>query len=139
LFGRVFTLKNMDAQTLEHIDDFFGPFSVDTVSQVMHFARYKLITDRYGFNRFVCGNHLRDRLSFPMLSLHSAANGLADVATRDVLEALIRKEFGGPGPLESITFDEHDLGHQDALMGDERATRPVFGAIAEFFGRPDIP
>ena len=132
LFGRVFNLANMDKDTLEHIDDFFGPFSVDSVSQVMHFARYRLITDRSGFNRFVNPATLAQRLRFPMLSLHAAQNGLADAATRHLMKTVIEPNVGPGGSLDSEQMPGKTLGHQDALIGSKKVTAPVLQRISDF-------
>ena len=136
LFGRVFNLANMDPHTLEHIDDFFGPFSVDTVSQVMHFARYWMVTDRSGFNRFIRPDRLQQRLTFPMLSLHAAQNGLADAATKDLLELVIKPNLGRGGSLDSEALPGAGLGHQDSLIGRRKATEPVLARIAGFLQTP---
>ena len=132
LFGRVFNLANMEPRTLLHIDDFFGPFSVDTVSQVMYFARYWMITDRSGFNRFISPARLQQRLTFPMLSLHARQNGLADAATRDLLDQVIKPNVGPGGSLDCEWLDGDALGHQDALIGKEAASLPVLKRIAAF-------
>jgi hypothetical protein len=136
LFGRVFNLANMENHTLEQIDDFFGPFSVDTVSQVMHFARYWMITDRSGFNRFISPKRLQQRLTFPMLSLHARQNGLADAATRDLLEQVIKPNVGLGGSLDCEFLPGAGLGHQDALIGTRAATEPVLARIARFLQTP---
>ena len=134
LFGRVFSLKNMGEATLDCIDDFFGPFSVETVSQVMYFARYRMITDRCGFNRFVDAKRMRERLTFPMLSLHAADNGLADPATQAMLLDVLMPNLGVGGSLQCAPFA--GLGHQDSLIGTRRATAPVFDAIGRFLQTP---
>lgn len=131
LFGRVFNLGNVSAEVLEHIDDFFGPFNVDTVSQVMHFARHQRITDRHGFSRFATPEHMSERLTFPMLSLHSADNGLADVGTKDALARILAPSLGDGGTLRSEVFRANH-GHQDALIGKTEVTAPVFKAISDF-------
>jgi cholesterol oxidase len=137
LFGRVFNLRHMNAATLEHIDDFFGPFSVDTVSQVMYFVRYWLITDRTGFNRFVDIERMRERLNFPMLSLHSAQNGLADVGTKELLDKLLQKaNLGAQGSHDSVVVGVETLGHQDSLIGTRASVLPVFTRIATFLKEP---
>ncbi|MBC7728500.1 MAG: alpha/beta fold hydrolase [Microbacteriaceae bacterium] len=136
LFGRVFNLANMDPHTLEHIDDFFGPFSVDTVSQVMHFARYWTVTDRSGFNRFISAERLQQRLTFPMLSLHAVQNGLADAATQHLLQRVIKPNLGLGGSLESGAMVGAGLGHQDSLIGSSEATEPVLARIADFLQTP---
>ena len=142
LFGRVFNLANMDADTLNHIDDFFGPFCVDTVSQVMHFARYGKVTDRSGFSRFVDQTRMRQRLTFPMLSLHAPQNGLADVATQALMEAVIKPNTARPGLLRTHRLTPYSptpysltpptLGHQDSLIGNTKVTGPVFDLISTF-------
>ena len=132
LFGRVFNLANMDADTLNHIDDFFGPFCVDTVSQVMHFARYGKVTDRSGFNRFVDQTRMRQRLTFPMLSLHAPQNGLADVATQTLMQTVIAPNTARPDLLTTHRLANLTLGHQDSLIGNRLITGPVFTLIGNF-------
>jgi choline dehydrogenase-like flavoprotein len=132
LFGRVLNLAHTSDATLECIDDFFGPFNVDTVSQVMHFARYRLITDRNGFNRFVDPQRLRERLDFPILSLHAPANGLVDAGSQALLDELLTHHHGPNGSFESRRLTPETLGHQDSLIGDEAATRSALQAIGEF-------
>jgi hypothetical protein len=132
LFGRVFNLEHMSDETLEAIDDFFGPFSVETVSQVINFVRYSLITDRSGFSRFVDPRRMRERLRFPMLSLHSKENGLVDVSTGELLEKVIRPHVGPGGSFDAVVLSDAKLGHQDSLIGTPEATREVFMKIAEF-------
>ncbi len=139
LFGRVFNLAGMDDATLAHLDDFFGPFSLATVSQVMHFARHGQITDRSGFNRFIDSRRLAERLTFPMLSLHAAANGLADPGTAGRLQALLAANLGPGGSLRQLQLPDPGLGHQDSLIGSERATRATRQAIAGFLQEVDGP
>lgn len=81
LYGKTFSLANVSDEVLDCIDDFFGPLNVETVSQVIHFARFKAITNRRGVNRFVIPLRLKKRLTFPMLAIHGEHNGLSDVAT----------------------------------------------------------
>ena len=83
LYARTFSLANMPPAVLEHIDDLFGPLNMETVSQVIHLARCNAVADRQGFNRWATPSRLATQLQFPLLSLHGADNGLADVATLD--------------------------------------------------------
>jgi len=137
LFGRVFNLANMSDETLEAIDDFFGPFSVETVSQVVNFVRYSLITDRNGFNRFVDVKRMRERLNFPMLSLHSKENGLVDVCTGELLSKVFaRGNLGRNGSFVAVTLEGSKLGHQDSLIGNRDATAQAFAEIAAFLNQP---
>jgi choline dehydrogenase-like flavoprotein len=91
LYGRTFRLKNMDNRTLEHIDDFFGPLSVETVSQVLHFAAVNCVTDTRGINRYVTPERVKERLRFPMMSIHGEKNGLADPATMAIMRNMLEK------------------------------------------------
>ncbi len=136
LFGRVFNLAHMSDATLACIDDFFGPFSVETVSQVMYFARYRMITDSHGCNRFVEPARLQERLTFPMLSLHSKSNGLADWGTKLMFDQVLKPNLGVGGTLESKILSDDSLGHQDALIGKRTSTREMFDEIGKFLQRP---
>ena len=81
LYARTFTLNNLSSEVLDKIDDFFGPLSVETVSQVIHFAMCHTVTNRKGINRYVGYNRLKERFTFPLMSIHAEDNGLVDVAT----------------------------------------------------------
>ncbi|MCP3446154.1 alpha/beta fold hydrolase [Bradyrhizobium sp. CCGUVB14] len=81
LYGRTFSLKNLSTTVLDRLDDFFGPISIETVSQVIHFAGYNTVTDKRGVNRYVTPQRIAERLTFPMMSIHGDKNGLVDVAT----------------------------------------------------------
>ncbi len=93
LYGRTFALKNLSKKVLDHLDDFFGPISVETVSQVIHFAGYNVVTDQSGINCYVTPRRIADQLTFPMMSIHGEDNGLVDVATL----ALMRNTLEGAG------------------------------------------
>lgn len=85
LYAKTFSLMNLSDEVLVHIDDFFGPLSVQTVSQVIHFARPHVVTDRTGFNQYLVPKRVKDRFTFPILSIHGEDNGLSDVATLTVM------------------------------------------------------
>ena len=123
LYGRVFKLANMPEAVLEHLNDFFGPLNIQTVSQVIHFTRNHCITDRTGFNCYV--DPLRiSTLKFPMLSLHGSENGLADPRTLKLLESVfLNNKFS------AVPIDGH--GHQDCLLGRD-AKAKVFVEISNF-------
>ena len=91
LYGRTFRLKNMRGRTLEHIDDFFGPLSVQTVSQVLHFADINCVADTRGINRYVTPERVKERLRFPMMSIHGQKNGLVDPATMAIMRNMLKK------------------------------------------------
>ena len=99
LYARTFNLANMSAQVLDHIDDFFGPLSIDTVSQVIHFARSDTVTSKTGFNRYVTPFKLQNRFTFPVLYLHGRDNGLTDPMTLDLMrKAFDAAQIVNPGP-----------------------------------------
>jgi hypothetical protein len=163
LYANTFKLANMPAGVLAQIDDFFGPLSVETVSQVIHFARMKTVTDRTGANRYVDPFRLQQRLNFPLMSLHGADNGLADVGTLE----LLRERYAGAGishiacpgapggharsadearatiaraqrvlaagTPSFISWKVAGHGHQDCLIG--RHAAEVNGVIADFLRR----
>ena len=85
LYAKTFSLMNLSDDVLAHIDDFFGPLSVQTVSQVIHFARTNVVTDKSGFNQYLVPKRVEKRLTFPILSIHGEENGLSDVATLEVM------------------------------------------------------
>lgn len=135
LYGRTFNPENMAAATLAAIDDFFGPMNMDTLAQMIHFARYRIVTDRQGNMVLDLPDSLPRSWTFPTLSLHSRENGMIDIASM----SLMQKLFDG--------FRHHGyraqhfahLGHQDCLIGHAEATAPVFACIRDFFNRPPPP
>ena len=81
LYSRTFSLGNLSNEVLDNFDDLFGPLSVDTVSQVIQFAHFNTVTDRTGLNCYVTPQRIRERFTFPLMSIHGEHNGLVDVAT----------------------------------------------------------
>lgn len=110
LYARTFALANLSSEVLDCIDDFFGPLSVETVSQVIHFARFNTITDRTGVNSYVTPKRIKDCLTFPMMSIHGAENGLSDVATLALMRDTLRS--GGVHYLNPWPEDEPDPARQ---------------------------
>ena len=130
LYGRTYSVGNMSGKVLAHLDDFFGPLSLDTVAQAMHFAAQRTITNRAGRNRFVSRKSLRRLWTFPTLSLHGEDNGLADLATLRRMERVFWE-----ANLDYESRSLPGLGHQDSLMG--RHCAPVFAGLAAFLDEPD--
>jgi hypothetical protein len=106
----------MSDAVLGAIDDFFGPMNLQTVAQVIAFARFGVVTDRCGNGAGMVPSHIRqvwnkDR-AHRILSLHSSDNGLLDIATRQrVVDLLNDAHCRG----SSVEF--RDMGHQDSLVG----------------------
>ncbi len=91
LYGRTFSLKNISKDVLTKLDDFFGPISLETVSQVIHFATYNTVTDRRGINHYVMPSRVSERFDFPIMSIHGEENGLVDVATLGLMRNILTK------------------------------------------------
>jgi len=125
LYGRTFSLRNLSAATLAQLDDFFGPLNLETLSQVLHFARQQRIANRAGRNRFVSREALQAHWRFPTLCLHGSQNGLADPATLQRVQRLLG-DAGVPVRAELLP----GYGHQDCLIG--RRSGAVFARIRDF-------
>lgn len=112
LYGCTFSLQNLSDSVLEHIDDFFGPVSMDTLAQVIHLARLRTATNRVGRNRFVSPRAMARLWTFPTMSIHGEDNGLSDVATLAHMERLMA-EAGCAFTAVPVP----GRGHQDCLIG----------------------
>ncbi|RZN10796.1 hypothetical protein CWO91_11380 [Bradyrhizobium genosp. SA-3] len=104
LYGRTFSLRNISKGILARLDDFFGPISLETVSQVIHFAAFNTVTDRRGVNHYVTPSRISERFDFPMMSIHGEENGLVDVATLTMMRNLLG-EAGVPYLNEAFRED----------------------------------
>ncbi len=136
LYGRDFSLADkrgralLSKPVLEHIDDLFGPLSIDTVSQAIHFARSQFVTNRAGRNRYALPANIERRWVFPTLSIHGGDNGLADVATLARFQAFFRDRMG-----RDIQAQEFPgFGHQDSLIGKDAGQ--VFQRVFDFLEAP---
>jgi len=132
LYGRDFSLADkqgnalLDDAVLEHIDDLFGPLSIETVAQAIHFARTELITNRAGRNEYVLPRNMLERWTFPTLSIHGVENGLSDVATLE----RFRRKFKEEADIDIAIRAFPGFGHQDCLIG--RNAEQVFAAVYDF-------
>jgi len=132
LYGRTFSLENLSDEVLDHIDDFFGPLNLDTVSQVIHFSQHRSITNRAGRNRFVSRQSLEQLWPFETLGLHGRDNGLADIATLYRVEAVME---GAGRRYKAVAFE--GLGHQDCLIGKDAGR--VYSKIRQFLDAAATP
>ena len=112
LYERTFNIERMPRQVLERIDDFFGPLNLDTVAQVIHFAREGMATDRSG--RTLSPSSLVQHWpANGTLLLSSQGSGMVNphtsVSMRDFLNG-----SGVPGVRRVLL----DGGHQDVLIGN---------------------
>ncbi len=137
LYGRDFNVNNLPQEMLDCIDDHFGPLSIETVSQAVHFARLKAITTRQGFNDFVRPDRLREKLRFPILHVHGRQNGLVSNRTpahyRKVLTDSDAR-FESPQAFQPILYD---AGHQDLLIG--RPAAAMFEDMNRYLEAPFAP
>lgn len=121
LYGRDFNVSKLPAKVLGFIDDHFGPLSIDTVSQAIHFARLRSITDRQGFNDYVRPDRLSDKLRFPILYVHGRDNGLVSRQTASHFHDALKDSdprFESP---RAFLPKLYDAGHQDLLIGTPAA------------------
>ena len=137
LYGRDFNVNNLPQEMLDCIDDHFGPLSIETVSQAVHFARLRAITTRQGFNDFVRPDRLREKLRFPILHVHGRQNGLVSNRTpahyRKVLTDSDAR-FESPQAFQPILYD---AGHQDLLIG--RPAAAMFEDMNRYLEAPFAP
>lgn len=132
LYGRDFNVNNMPDAVLDNVDDHFGPLSIRTVTQTIHFARYSIITNAEGKNDYVSRTNLEDRWPFPTLSVHGPANGLADIRTLDRMTTIM----SDAGRDYWTNVLDEGTGHQDALVGTPRTT--TFDRVLHFFDNPPV-
>ena len=137
LYGRDFNLADeggtqlLNNRVLEYIDDLFGPLSIETVAQVIHFARSQVITNRAGRNEYVLPRNLITRWTFPTACVQGADNGLSDIATLRRLQARFKEEANIDVEIQPFP----QFGHQDSLIG--RRAGEVFAWVFDFLCRED--
>jgi pimeloyl-ACP methyl ester carboxylesterase len=137
LYGRDFSAANLGDSTLEAIDDLFGPMSIESVAQIIHFARFNAITNQSGRGEFVTGKRLHDRWGgIKTLAIHGRENGLVDVSTQDLLSKAMR-HADVPFRASSSDHPPYDrLGHQDVLIGT--TSEAVFQDIEAFLDEEPV-
>jgi len=140
LYGVTFKLDGMSDAVLEAIDDFFGPMNLQTVAQVIAFARFGVVTDRCGNGAGMVPRHIgqvwNKDPAHRILSLHSTDNGLLDIATRRrVVDLLNEAHCRG----NSVEF--RDMGHQDSLVGVNAhlAYREISAFLCDSFENTENP
>lgn len=133
LYGVTFKLDGMSDAVLAAIDDFFGPMNLQTVAQVIAFARYGVVTDRRGNGACMVPSRIAkvwqtEEPTHRTLCLHSTDNGLLDIATRRRMVDLLNDAHCGG---QSMEFQ--DMGHQDSLIGGHAPI--VYRAICKFLSK----
>ncbi len=130
LYGKAFSLANLDRRVLDDIDDFFGPMSTQTLTQSIGFARHERIADVHG-RPYPLETAMPHRWRSPTLWIHGAQNGIFEPGSV-LLARRLFDECGLGHLLETEVFD--GFGHQDCLIG--RHCRPVLERIGDFLGEP---
>lgn len=134
LYGRDFNVNNLPDRMLDHIDDHFGPLSIETVSQAIHFARLRAITTREGFNDFVRPDRLREKLRFPIMHVHGRQNGLASRRTPERFREVLTDCDARFESTRAFLHKEYPAGHQDLLIG-----RPAAAMLREMNAYLETP
>ncbi|RZL00472.1 MAG: alpha/beta fold hydrolase [Rubrivivax sp.] len=130
LYGRDFNALNLSADMLAAIDDHFGPMNLASVSQAIHFARWRCLTNQQGQPVYVTPARMAAAFTFPCLYVHGEENGLSDITGmrlfRDFVDSL------GPEYAARLTcLPIPGYGHQDCLVG-KHAHHDVFPHITRF-------
>lgn len=113
LYERTFNLQHMPLRVLERIDDLFGPLNLETLSQVIHFARDPWVSDAQGNKAVFDQTRLLDWPRGGTLLLSASENGLVNPHTsRRMHEAL--QAYGIP----NVSRQVYVGGHQDGLIGN---------------------
>lgn len=130
LYAQAFSAHNLKQETLDAIDDLFGPLNMDTVAQTIHFVRFNSITNQAGRGEFVTLARLKERWAgIPTFAIHGADNGLVDVSTQQLLET----NFKAAGlPFANKTFE--GFGHQDSFIG--KNSEFIFEKLENFLKAP---
>lgn len=123
LYNRSFSLKNVPDGVLEHIDDLFGPLSIGTLTQTIHFAKHRIITTKQGLNTFFSRSTLNSSWTFPTLAVHARDNGLLDFKTlnrskRQIVSVDQPNQTATKSATREISgFCYDGMGHQDTYIG----------------------
>lgn len=113
LYGKTFSLKNMDLAVLDRFHDFFGPLSIRMLEQVIWFARRNQISTRYGGEYRSLKTALKKNWDQETLWIHGEENELLDPMS-PVLTSLVFDELGMDNLRVQIL---KEFGHQDCMMG----------------------
>ena len=135
LYGRDFNVNNLPRKVLDYIDDHFGPLNIDTVSQAVHFARFRMITNSRGFNDYVTPERLREKFRFPILHVHGRENGLISEQTPKHFGKVLKDSDARFGSPRAYLPRWYEAGHQDLLIGGPAVA--MFNDVNAFLDQPD--
>jgi cholesterol oxidase len=135
LYGRDFNVNNLPSKVLDYIDDHFGPLNIDTVSQAVHFARFRMITNTRGFNDYVTPERLREKFRFPILHVHGLENGLISEQTPRHFGKVLKDSDARFESPRAYSPRWYDAGHQDLLIGGPAVA--MFNDVNAFLEQAD--
>jgi len=127
LYGKTFSLKNMDLAVLDRFHDFFGPLSFRMLEQVIWFSRRNQISNTYGGDYKLLRSELKRVWNQDTLWIHGEENQLLDPISA-VLTTLVFDECGADNFKAKIL---KNFGHQDCMMGKD--CELPYGLISEHF------
>lgn len=130
LYGRDFNALNLSAGMLDAIDDHFGPMNLASVSQAIHFARWRCLTDQQGNPVYVTPARMAAAFTFPCLYVHGEENGLSDITGMHLFRDFVAS-LGPEFAERLVCIPIPGYGHQDCLIG-KRAHHDVFPHITRF-------
>ncbi len=116
LYGRDYEIGTITEETLQSIEDLFGPLNLETLAQTIHFIEKKLITNAAGRNVFVSPARMQRRWGqiTETMSVHGGKNGLVDPLTLLAMQALMDNS-GLTAQYQTRLFPQ--MGHQDSFIG----------------------
>jgi len=114
LFERTFNIQNMPRAVLERIDDFFGPVNLETLSQVIHFARNPWISDARGNPSVFSQTRLQHWPNAGTLLLSAKDSGMVNPHTSWRMQEAFTNS-GVPNVQRKLVSG----GHQDSLIGHQ--------------------
>jgi hypothetical protein len=112
LYERTFNVERMPDPVLSRIDDFFGPLNLETVSQVINFARDVQVSDRFGDRSHFDLERLSRWPRAGTLLVSAINSGMVNPNSSRRMEIALA-EYNVP----NVSRHEVSGGHQDCLMG----------------------
>ncbi len=126
LYTRTFHIENVSPDTLEYIDDLFGPLNLQTISQSIHFARQGWVTDRLGKDlqpSSTIAQSLKRQWTFPTYAFIGKENSLFEPGALKEFEQIFSRQEMQSTLTIAKPIDEY--GHQDVFMANN-AREKVF-------------
>lgn len=132
IYGKTFSLKNMDLRVMDRFHDFFGPLSFGMLEQIIWFSRRNQISNNYGGGYKMRGDELKRAWPQDTLWIHGEDNQLLDpmspVLTTIAFDECEKENF----TVEIIK----EFGHQDCMMGKD--CEVPYSAISRHLGKSTV-